>query len=155
MPQPDRRPRRHWLHFRILVTGKRNFTWIHVILRYFTKFSFFSLTKCQMLLDRQNSPYSQLLATTTLTKLISRTAQVLSLQQRIDIRKWFHEIFVFFTIFLIFVSIYRQLCLELFIQPTKIGPICHTRTGHTFCQNYKFGLVRFKRWRFCLQKCYW
>ena len=42
-----------------------------------------------MLLDRQNSPYSQLLATTTLTKLISRTAQVLSLQQRIDIRKNF------------------------------------------------------------------
>ena len=42
-----------------------------------------------MLLDRQDSPYSQLLATTTLTKLISRTAQVLSLQQRIDIRKYF------------------------------------------------------------------
>ena len=41
-----------------------------------------------MLLDRQDSPYSQLLATTTLTKLISRTAQVLSLQQRIDIRKF-------------------------------------------------------------------
>ena len=49
---------------------------------------FFSLNKCQMLLDRQNSPYSQLLATTTLTKLISRTAQVLSLQQRIDIRNY-------------------------------------------------------------------
>jgi exportin-7 len=41
-----------------------------------------------MLLDRQDSPYSQLLATTTLTKLISRTAQVLSLQQRIDIRNY-------------------------------------------------------------------
>ena len=46
-----------------------------------------------MLLDRQNSPYSQLLATTTLTKLISRTAQVLSLQQRIDIRKFCQIIF--------------------------------------------------------------
>lgn len=45
------------------------------------------LDKCQMLLERANSPYSQLLATTTLTKLVSRTAQVLSLQQRIDIRK--------------------------------------------------------------------
>ena len=41
----------------------------------------------QALLERANSPYSQLLATTTLTKLVSRTAQVLSLQQRIDIRK--------------------------------------------------------------------
>ena len=48
-----------------------------------------------MLLDRQNSPYSQLLATTTLTKLISRTAQVLSLQQRIDIRKFYQIIFFF------------------------------------------------------------
>ena len=48
-----------------------------------------------MLLDRQNSPYSQLLATTTLTKLISRTAQVLSLQQRIDIRKFCQIIFFF------------------------------------------------------------
>ena len=45
------------------------------------------LDKCQALLERANSPYSQLLATTTLTKLVSRTAQVLSLQQRIDIRK--------------------------------------------------------------------
>jgi exportin-7 len=41
-----------------------------------------------MLLDRQDSPYSQLLATTTLTKLISRTSQVLSLQQRIDISEF-------------------------------------------------------------------
>ena len=46
-----------------------------------------SLQKCQLLLERADSPYSQFLATTTLTKLISRTAQVLSLQQRIDISK--------------------------------------------------------------------
>ena len=31
-----------------------------------------SLGKCQRLLDRGNSPYAQLLATTTITKLISR-----------------------------------------------------------------------------------
>ncbi|CAB4068948.1 XPO7 [Lepeophtheirus salmonis] len=47
-----------------------------------------SLNKCQLLLDRSDSPYSQLLATTTLTKLISRTVQVLSLQQKIDIRNY-------------------------------------------------------------------
>merc|ERR1719357_548750 len=47
-----------------------------------------SLQKCQLLLERGDSPYSQFLATTTLTKLISRTAQVLSLQQRIDIRNY-------------------------------------------------------------------
>ena len=44
-----------------------------------------SLDKCQLLMERADSPHLQLLATTTLTKLISRTAQVLSLQQRIDI----------------------------------------------------------------------
>lgn len=46
------------------------------------------LNQCQMLLERGSSPYSQLLATTTLTKLISRTAQVLSLAQRVDIRNY-------------------------------------------------------------------
>jgi hypothetical protein len=45
-----------------------------------------ALTKCQILLDRGDSPYSQLLAATTLTKLISRNVQGLSLQQRVDIR---------------------------------------------------------------------
>ena len=35
-----------------------------------------SLNRCQALLERADSPYAQLLATTTLTKLVSRTAQV-------------------------------------------------------------------------------
>lgn len=41
-----------------------------------------ALPKCQMLLDRADSSYAQLLAATTLTKLI----QGLTLEQRIDIR---------------------------------------------------------------------
>lgn len=45
-----------------------------------------ALTKCQLLLDRGDSPYSQLLAATTLTKLVSKNVQGLSLQQRVDIR---------------------------------------------------------------------
>lgn len=45
-----------------------------------------ALQKCQILLDRSDSPYSQLLASTTLTKLVTRNVQGLSLQQRIDIR---------------------------------------------------------------------
>lgn len=45
-----------------------------------------TLTKCQLLLDRGDSPYAQLLAATTLTKLVSRSSG-LSLQQRLDIRK--------------------------------------------------------------------
>ncbi|XP_066902464.1 exportin-7 isoform X5 [Halyomorpha halys] len=47
-----------------------------------------SLSKCQLLLDRGDSSYAQLLAATTLTKLVSRTAQTVSLQQRIDIRNY-------------------------------------------------------------------
>lgn len=34
-----------------------------------------ALTKCQVLLDRGDSAYAQLLAATTLTKLVSRSAQ--------------------------------------------------------------------------------
>lgn len=47
-----------------------------------------TLTKCQLLLDRGDSAYAQLLAATTLTKLVSRSALGLSLQQRLDIRNY-------------------------------------------------------------------
>lgn len=47
-----------------------------------------ALTQCQMLLDRADSAYSQLLAATTLSKLIARNSQALSLRQRIDIRNY-------------------------------------------------------------------
>ncbi|CAL4067523.1 unnamed protein product, partial [Meganyctiphanes norvegica] len=43
---------------------------------------------CQLLLDRAQSSYSQYLAATTLTKLVSRNPCTLSLQQRIDIRNY-------------------------------------------------------------------
>ncbi|CAH1784527.1 unnamed protein product, partial [Owenia fusiformis] len=46
------------------------------------------LNKCQLLLERGNSPYAQLLAATTLTKLISRPNIVLPLDQRLDIRNY-------------------------------------------------------------------
>lgn len=47
-----------------------------------------TLSQCQLLLDRAQSSYSQYLAATTLTKLVSRNPCTLSLQQRIDIRKY-------------------------------------------------------------------
>ncbi|XP_055588183.1 exportin-7 isoform X1 [Uranotaenia lowii] len=47
-----------------------------------------ALSKCQQLLERSNSSYSQLLAATTLTKLVSKNIQALSLQQRVDIRNY-------------------------------------------------------------------
>lgn len=47
-----------------------------------------ALPKCQLLLDRGESSYSQLLAATTLTKLISKNASGLSLQEIVDIRNY-------------------------------------------------------------------
>ncbi|XP_039433176.1 exportin-7 isoform X2 [Culex pipiens pallens] len=47
-----------------------------------------ALPKCQQLLERSNSGYSQLLAATTLTKLVSKNIQALSMQQRVDIRNY-------------------------------------------------------------------
>lgn len=47
-----------------------------------------TLSKCQLLLERGDSCYAQLLAATTLTKLVSRSAQGLGLQQRVDIRNY-------------------------------------------------------------------
>ena len=40
------------------------------------------------MLERGNSPYAQLLATTTITKLISRSSAILELQSRVDIRNY-------------------------------------------------------------------
>lgn len=39
-------------------------------------------------MERGSSPYAQLLATTTITKLISRSSAVLELQSRVDIRNY-------------------------------------------------------------------
>ncbi|XP_028041262.1 exportin-7-B isoform X2 [Bombyx mandarina] len=47
-----------------------------------------TLSKCQMLLERGESSYSQLLAATTLGKLISRSTASLTIQQRLDIRNY-------------------------------------------------------------------
>ncbi|XP_052757223.1 exportin-7-B isoform X2 [Galleria mellonella] len=47
-----------------------------------------TLSKCQALLERADSSYSQLLAATTLSKLISRSTTSLSVQQRLDIRNY-------------------------------------------------------------------
>ncbi|XP_023948629.1 exportin-7-A [Bicyclus anynana] len=47
-----------------------------------------TLSKCQVLLERSNSSYSQLLAATTLAKLISRSTNSFTVQQRLDIRNY-------------------------------------------------------------------
>ena len=104
----EQKQKRHWLRFRTQVTGKsltnqdflnktiadKTFRSLFYHRHVFITAMHFSLQKCQLLLERSDSAYSQLLATTTLTKLISRTAQVLSLQQRIDISKYFNWDFI-------------------------------------------------------------
>ena len=39
-------------------------------------------------MERGSSPYAQLLATTTITKLISRNSAILELQSRVDLRNY-------------------------------------------------------------------
>ncbi|XP_046909071.2 ran-binding protein 16 [Dermatophagoides farinae] len=46
------------------------------------------LPKCQLLLERRDSAFAQLLAATTLTKLITRNPTGLSVDQRLDIRNY-------------------------------------------------------------------
>ncbi|GFR81724.1 exportin-7 [Elysia marginata] len=46
------------------------------------------LSKCQLLLERGNSAYAQLLAATTLTKMVYRPNSTLPLEQRVDIRNY-------------------------------------------------------------------
>eukprot|EP00091_Calanus_sinicus_P019148 TRINITY_DN4676_c0_g1_i1.p1 TRINITY_DN4676_c0_g1~~TRINITY_DN4676_c0_g1_i1.p1 ORF type:complete len:121 (+),score=20.50 TRINITY_DN4676_c0_g1_i1:207-569(+) len=79
-----------------------------------------SLGKCQRLLDRGNSPYAQLLATTTITKLISRSTQTLNLGQRIDIRN------------------YRP---HLSLVPAQASTVCCARAGHSLLSHHQAWLV--------------
>ncbi|KAG1667827.1 Exportin-7 [Nymphon striatum] len=46
------------------------------------------LSKCQLLLERGNSSYAQLLAATTITKLLPRNNVSLSIRQKLDIRNY-------------------------------------------------------------------
>jgi len=46
------------------------------------------LQKCQLLLDRASTPYSQSCAATTLTKLISKPSSTLPIEKRIEIKNY-------------------------------------------------------------------
>ena len=68
---------------------------------------------------------------------MSSTAQTMGL-------KYFSVLF-YYWIIIIFLC--RQLCLDLFIQSTKTGSVCGSRTCNTICSNYKPRMVRFERYR--------
>uniref|UniRef100_A0A8B9NAE5 Exportin 7 n=1 Tax=Accipiter nisus TaxID=211598 RepID=A0A8B9NAE5_9AVES len=76
------------------------------------------LSKCQLLLERGSSSYSQLLAATCLTKLVSRTNNPLPLEQRIDIRNYVLNYLATRPKLATFVT---QALIQLYARITKLG----------------------------------
>lgn len=77
-----------------------------------------TLSKCQALLERADSSYAQLLAATTLGKLVGRATQGLSLQQRLDIRNY---ILNYLATRHKLASFVVQALVSLFARITKLG----------------------------------
>ncbi|MBN3316501.1 XPO7 protein, partial [Atractosteus spatula] len=76
------------------------------------------LSKCQLLLERGSSSYSQLLAATCLSKLVSRTSNPLPLEQRIDIRNYVLNYLATRPKLATFVT---QALIQLYARITKLG----------------------------------
>ncbi|XP_054168577.1 exportin-7-like [Oppia nitens] len=76
------------------------------------------LSKCQLLLERGDSSYAQLLAATTLTKLVTRNPNILSHQQRLDIRNYILNYLASRPKLAPFVT---QALVQLFARITKLG----------------------------------
>ncbi|XP_025093793.1 exportin-7-like isoform X2 [Pomacea canaliculata] len=76
------------------------------------------LAKCQLLLERGSSPYAQLLAATTLIKLVSRANITLPLEQRVEIRNYVLNYLATRPKLMQFVS---QALVQLFARITKFG----------------------------------
>uniref|UniRef100_A0A674H879 Exportin 7 n=1 Tax=Taeniopygia guttata TaxID=59729 RepID=A0A674H879_TAEGU len=76
------------------------------------------LSKCQLLLERGSSSYSQLLAATCLTKLVSRSSNALPLEQRLDIRNYVLNYLATRPKLATFVT---QALIQLYARITKLG----------------------------------
>ncbi|KAJ6221671.1 hypothetical protein RDWZM_000216 [Blomia tropicalis] len=76
------------------------------------------LPKCQLLLERRDSSYAQLLAATTISKLISRSQNNLNIEQRLEIRNYILNYLHSNTKLAPFVL---QALVTLFARITKIG----------------------------------
>lgn len=76
------------------------------------------LTKCQLLLERGDSSYAQLLAATTLTKLVARNPNTLTVQQRLDIRNY---ILTYLATNPKLANFVTQAIVQLFARITKLG----------------------------------
>lgn len=108
-----------------------------------------TLSKCQLLLQRADSSYAQLLAATTLTRLVSRSAQSLSLQQRIDIREFciqFNRIYI--------INCCRNVCFELPRDAAETVELCRSSAGYAICADHQIGMVRLREGgRARIQEC--
>ncbi|CAG0919166.1 unnamed protein product [Notodromas monacha] len=77
-----------------------------------------SLPKCRLLLERANSPYAQLLAAHTLTKLISRPTVTIPLEQRLEIRNY---VLTYLSTHPNLANFVLQAMVTLFARLTKLG----------------------------------
>ncbi|XP_067928160.1 exportin-7-like isoform X2 [Watersipora subatra] len=77
-----------------------------------------SLQKCQLLLERAATPYSQLLGATTLTKLVNKSASAVNSEQRLKIKDYVLEYLGTRTKLQGYV---QQALIQLYARITKIG----------------------------------
>ncbi|XP_071044353.1 exportin-7 isoform X2 [Parasteatoda tepidariorum] len=87
------------------------------------------LMRCRMLLERGDSSYAQLLAATTLTKLVSRSPQTLTLQQRIEIKNY---VLTYLANWPKLASFVTQALVQLFARLTKAGWFDTYKKEHVF-----------------------
>ncbi|KAF8784840.1 Exportin-7 like protein [Argiope bruennichi] len=87
------------------------------------------LPTCRLLLERGDSSYAQLLAATTLTKLVSRNPQTLTLQQRIEIKNYVLSYLANCPKLATFVT---QALVQLFARLTKVGWFETYKKEHVF-----------------------
>ncbi|GFQ72460.1 exportin-7 [Trichonephila clavata] len=87
------------------------------------------LPTCRLLLERGDSSYAQLLAATTLTKLVSRNPQTLTLQQRIEIKNYVLSYLARCPKLATFVT---QALVQLYSRLTKVGWFESNKKEHVF-----------------------
>uniref|UniRef100_U3JFX0 Exportin 7 n=1 Tax=Ficedula albicollis TaxID=59894 RepID=U3JFX0_FICAL len=105
--------------------------------------------KWQLLLGRGSSSYSQLLAATCLTKLVSRTNNPLPLEQRVDIRNYVLNYLATRPKLATFVT---QALIQLYARITKLGWFDCQKDEYVF-RNVINDVTRFLQVRFLLQNC--
>ncbi|XP_077291179.1 ran-binding protein 16 isoform X2 [Arctopsyche grandis] len=98
-----------------------------------------TLGRCQALLDRTDSSYAQLLAATTLSRLVSKSTRVLSTQQKIDMRNYVLNYLATRSKLSVFVV---QSLVSLFAKITKLGWFDLVKEEYVF-RNFMVDITKF------------